>query len=172
MTKLRDHVLAHIPRCLADVCATPVPLIEDRGAESVAFVLSHVAGGDTGEVHGYDLRDYNPDFNGPCEFVSPLAIKWPDIPPVVIFDSDVHGYHGAMNASAKLRGEGHTQAFLCPKCSGKLFAVYIQLDYWDACNDLWDDEPEIRIQDYFCNIMVAGTCVECRHISRVLDMDL
>lgn len=169
---LRDHVLKNLPRCLAGMRATPTDLVEDRGAESVAFALSFEPQGDVGEVLGYDLRDYNPDYNGPCEFISPLTIAWLNANPTVVFDSDVHGYHGEMESSAKIHGDGQPKKFVCPSCGGSSFRLAVQLDYGDACNDLWDDEPEIAIQDYFCNIMVAGTCVSCGRASRILDMDL
>jgi len=53
-------MLAHTPRCLAAVRATPAPLIENREADAVAFRLSSAAEGDAGEIHGHDLRDHNP----------------------------------------------------------------------------------------------------------------
>ena len=88
-------------------------------------------------------------------------------PQQIIFDSDLHGYHGEMQSSAKLHGEGEAKPFTCPHCGGKLFKVSVQFDYWDACNDLWEDEPEIKIEDYFCNLIVEGECATCRHASRI-----
>ena len=29
-------------------------------------------------IDGFDLRDYNSNYDGPTVFISPLAIKWPD----------------------------------------------------------------------------------------------
>ena len=172
MTRLRDHVLGHIPRCLADVCTEPCPSIENYGSEWVAFRLSSAAGSNVGEILGYDLRDYNREFDGSCEFISPLMIQWPDSPRAVIFDSHIHGYHGEMQSSANCRGAGEPAPYICPQCGGKNFVIRVQFDYWGACYDLWEDEPEIMIEDYFNNIAVSGECVTCRHISRVLDMDI
>ena len=172
LAKLRQHVAAHTPRCLAGVRTERIPLIEDRGAESIALRLSGEANDEVGEVLGYDLCDYNPSYDGPSEFISPLAIGWPNSPPTVIFDSDIHGYHGEIDSSAKLRGVGEPKRYKCAQCGGTNFVISVQLDYWDACNDLWEDEPDVAIENYFCNIIVSGECVACRHVSRVLDMDL
>jgi hypothetical protein len=169
MSKLLDYCLKHTPRCLCAVRATPVPRIEDRQAVAIAFRLSHPSFGEVGEIHGFDLRDYNSHYNGPTVFIS---IKWPNGISTIIFDSNLHGYHGEMQSSAKLRGEGQAKSFTCPDCGGKVFRVSVQFDYWDACDDLWEDEPQIRIEDYFSNLIVEGECVACRHASRVLDMDL
>jgi hypothetical protein len=173
MPNLQDHVLMHVPRCLSAVRTTKAPLIEDRGAEAaVAFHLLSPSGDQTGEIHGFDLRDYNPDYSGPCEFIGPLVIKWPNGQSNLIFDSDSHGYHGELQSSAKLRGDGEPRPFLCSNCDAKTFQATVQFDYCDACNDLWEDEPETKIEDFFSNIIVAGKCGECGHLSRVLDMDL
>jgi hypothetical protein len=172
MVKLRDHALMNIPRCLSELRATSVTLIEDRGADAVAFRLSHPSFGEVGAIHGFDLCQYNCNYKGPPVFISPLAIKWQSGHSTVIFDSNLHGYHGEMHASAKLRGAGEAASFTCSQCGGKAFKIVVQFDYWDACNDLREDEPDLKIEDYFCNFIAIGECVACRHLSRVLDMDL
>ncbi|MEN4917727.1 hypothetical protein ABE485_03595 [Achromobacter spanius] len=166
-----DHVLAHPPRCLDAVRVTPAPAIEeDRGEVSVAFRLQGLDGATTGEILGYDLRDYNEHVDG-YEFVSPLAVKWDGAADgVVVFDSDIHGYHGELDCSAKIRGEGAPQAFACPACQGTRFAVFVQFDY-DGTDELWDEDPA-TVQNFFSNLIVSGRCVSCDTVSRVLDMDL
>ena len=125
------------------------------------------------EILGYDLSDYNRDYDGPVEFISPLALRWKGLKEAgVLFDSDIHGYHGELRASAKLRGNGETKTFVCPACGISLFGVSVQFDYPGACEDLWDDEPDLPIQDYFSNIVIQGTCVECGEEAVVLDMDV
>jgi hypothetical protein len=171
MNSLRDYVLAHIPRCIAGAVAAPADIIEDRKCDSVAFQLS-LAGEEEAQILGHALRKYNPDYDGD-EFISPLSLIWNrNSTPVLVFDSDIQGYHGEMQDSAKLRGEGESQTFECPKCRGKVFSIRVQFDYWDACHDLWEDEPELNVENYFCNIMFAGKCRACGNLTRILDMDV
>ena len=173
MVSLESHVLQHLPRCIADVQATPTDAIDARDCAVAAFALSQkgtseaVAG-----IVGFPLGDYNPDCKDDPDFISPLILRWPDTTENVIFDSDIHGYHGEMQSSAKLRGKGTPKEFTCLKCGHERFNVVIQFDYWDACDDLWEDEPDLPIQDYFCNIMIAGHCFNCGNRNAVLDMDL
>jgi hypothetical protein len=77
-----------------------------------------------------------------------------------------------MDSSAKLHGEGAPLSFECPACQGNEFVVSVQFDYSDACNDLVEDEPDIDVENYFCNFIVTGKCHGCGTVSRVLDMDL
>ncbi|KQZ99088.1 MAG: hypothetical protein ACN6O5_14505 [Achromobacter sp.] len=166
-----DHVLSHPPRCLDGVRTAPVPLlVEDRGEVAVAFRLLGADGAQTGEIFGFDLRDYNEHVQD-YEFVSPLAVKWDGAPDgVVVFDSDIHGYHGELDCSAKIRGEGAAQAFACPACQGTRFSVFAQFDY-DGTDELWDEDPD-TVQNFFSNLIVAGQCASCNTVTRVLDMDL
>ena len=172
MKDLRAHVLAHPPRCLADVLAAPAGLLEDRDMDSVAFRLTPHAGPSLAQVLGHKLSRYNLDYDG-GEFISPLSLLWSGASaPAPVFDSDVHGYHGEMESSAKLRGDGPPEAFSCPACGGGVFHVSVQFDYGEACHDLAEDEPDLAVEDYFQNIMVDGLCIGCGKISRVLDMDV
>lgn len=166
-----DHVLSHPPRCLDGVRATPAPLIEeDRGEVGVAFRLQSLDGAQTGEIQGFDLRDYNEHVDD-YEFVSPLAVKWEGAADgVVVFDSDIHGYHGELDCSAKIRGEGAPQVFVCPACKGTRFSLFAQFDY-DGTDELWDEDPQ-TVQNFFSNLIVAGQCASCHTVTRVLDMDL
>lgn len=173
MLNLQDYVRSHVPRCLAQVRASVVTPLVDRRDVSVAFRLSSEGGHRFAQILGYDLRAYNLEYKGDCEFISPLYIQWQgDSVRVLIFDSEAHGYHGEMESSAKLHGSGEPIAYACPKCNGKQFIPFVQFDYWDACYDLWEDEPEIAIENYFCNVIVRGECMNCGQASNVLDMDL
>jgi len=173
MVSLEEHVLEHLPRCIADVKATPTSAIDRRDCTVAAFALSQkgTSEGAAG-ILGFPLGDYNPDCKDDPDFISPLTLRWPDATENVIFDSDIHGYHGEMQSSAKLHGEGTPRAFTCQQCGHGQFNVVVQFDYWDACDDLCEDEPDLPIQDYFCNIMIAGKCVNCGTHNAVLDMDL
>lgn len=164
--------MAHPPRCLANVLAVATELLEDRGRDSVAFQISSLDGPDIAQVLGYRLSRYNPDHDG-VEFISPLSLSWPEATePTPIFDSNIHGYHGEMGSSAKLRGVGPPELFACPACRGERFRVSVQFDYGEACRHLAEDEPELAVEDYYDNIMVDGECAGCGRNSRILDMDL
>ncbi len=148
-------------------------LIRDRNCVSTAHRLS--AKGTTNwaaEILGYPLSDYNTAVKDCRDFISPLTLRWPDGSETVVFDSEIHGYHGELNWSAKYRGQGQPQNFTCPECGNQQFAVTMQFDYCNACQDLLDEEPEIAVQDYFCNIEFAGTCQKCGQQTTVLEMDL
>ncbi len=140
--------------------------------DSVSFLLSSQTGSGVGQVLGHRLSRYNSEYQG-SEFVSPLFLKWEgESEPIPFFDSDVHGYHGEMDSSAKIRGDGPVEVFLCPACGRSDFSVCIQFDYGGGSHDLFEDEPDLDVQDYFQNIMVEGRCLDCSLASRVLDMDV
>ncbi len=40
--------------------------------------------------------------------------------------------------------------------------MYVQFDYWDACEDLQKDEVDLPLRDYFRNILVLGVCAILR----------
>jgi hypothetical protein len=172
MLDLQTYVLAHPPRCLSLVSASPVDPLEDRGFDSITFRLSSIDGQVTAEILGHSLSRYNPDYHGD-ELISPLFLSWKGrTDQVPLFDSDVHGYHGEMGDSAKLRGDGPPNGFRCPNCSGSEFTVSVQFDYGEACHDLAEDDPDLAVEDYFQNILVGGQCMNCDVATRVLDMDL
>ena len=173
MTELRNHVMKNVPRCIAGVNAVPSVVIDPRNCVVATFTLTRKHTSETAaQILGFPLADYNPACSKEPDFISPLILRWADGGEDVIFDSDIHGYHGEMQASAKFHGQGTARAFTCLKCGHDEFSVAVQFDYWDACDDLWEDEPHIPIQDYFCNIIVAGTCLQCGTRNHVLDMDL
>lgn len=174
MSNLYRHVVDNPPRCLQQVSATEIPMdqAEEHEAE-VHFAISQRGTGTTvAKVFGYPLSDYNPKCAGEHDFVSPLSLKWPDGTIDVVFDSDLHGYHGEMECSAKIRGKGEVQAFACPECSNTDFTIEVQFDYFEACSDLWEDEPDIAVQDYFMNITVWTKCESCGGKVDALNMDL
>lgn len=173
MTPLESLLESKLPRCLAGVNATSVAAPERRDCAVTAFVLGpKTLGDDAAQVLGYPLGDYNPSCKDDPDFISPLTLHWSDGTESCVFDSEIHGYHGEMDSSAKLRGVGAPRAFACGKCGHDRFRVTAQFDYWDACDDLLDDEPDLPAQDYFCNIMIFGACASCGHVNRILDMDL
>jgi len=173
VTPLESLLKTKLPRCLDQVKATAVVPPESRDCSVTAFGLGPKAIDDvTAQVLGYPLGDYNPLCKNDPDFIGPLTLRWSDGTESCVFDSDIHGYHGEMDSSAKLRGSGAPRAFACGKCGRDRFRVTAQFDYSDACDDLLDDEPDLLAQDYFCNVIFLGACAECGHINRILDMDL
>lgn len=173
MSTLSDHLRKVIPRCLAHVRATATALIDVRDCTATAFLLSQIgSGAATAQILGFPLADYNPACEGDPDFIGPLTLRWLDATEACVFDSDIHGYHGEMASSPKLRGTGIPKMFACGNCGKDKFSVKVQFDYWDACDDLLEDEPEIPAENYFCNIIVVGVCADCGTINEVLDMDL
>ena len=169
MTAIAQHVRSHPPRCLATVNASPInALLVDRGPNAVTFRIARDAH-EACNVLGYDLSDYNSNYDGPIEFISPLNLRWPDGQSTCIFDSDIHGYHGELNASAKLRGSGDATTFKCTACGDDSLIVDVQFNYYD---DLFDEFDPSEMSNYFANIIVYGTCTICSHQNPILDMDL
>ena len=75
-------------------------------------------------VLGHDLRKLTPNCTGDLFFVSPILVRTADSSKSEwIFDSDVHGYHGEMQSSAKIRGSGQPEQFICKGCHGTTFLV-------------------------------------------------
>jgi hypothetical protein len=173
VTPLESVLRTKLPRCLDGVDATTVPPPESRDCTVKAFSIGSKTTADAAaQVLGYPLGDYSPSCESDPDFISPLTLKWSDGTDSCVFDSDVHGYHGEMESSAKLRGTGAPRAFACGKCGHDRFRVTVQFDYGDACEDLLDDEPHLPAQDYFCNIIFFGACDKCGQVNRILDMDL
>ena len=48
----------------------------------------------------------------------------------------------------------------------------MQFVYWDACDDLLEDDVDLSVQDYFRNILFLGVRAICGNVHRILDMDL
>ena len=173
MTPLESLLASKRPRCLDGVSATTTSPLDERDCVVTAFSLAPKPGGDaTCRVLGYPLADYNPNCKDDPDFVGPLNLRWNDNTETCVFDSDIHGYHGEMDSSAKIRGNGNAKIYKCSTCGHNQFRVTVQFDYWDACDDLLEDEPELPVQDYFCNVIFAGACTKCGNVDRILDMDL
>ena len=121
---------------------------------------------------GHPLDQLNPVYTE-TNFVSPLYLQFPSTPnPALVFDSAIHGYHGELGESAKLRGSGPPATFYCPECRGEQFTISVQFDYDGGCSDLAEDEPGIAIENYFRNVLFQGQCLRCERVWSVLDMDL
>lgn len=173
MTPLESLLASKRPRCLVGVSATTTSPLDERDCVVTAFTLAPKSGGDaTCRVLGYPLADYNPDCKDESVFVGPLNLRWNDDTETCVFDSDIHGYHGEMDSSAKICGNGNAKIYKCSKCGSDQFRLTVQFDYWDACDDLLEDEPELPVENYFCNVIFAGACANCGLVNHILDMDM
>lgn len=168
MNEIARLVQAQPPRCLDLVTRAVDDQHPSEDPDSVAFKISY-QGHATCHVLGYDLADYNPEYQGPTEFVSPLTLQWPNGDATCIFDSERHGYHGELDSSAKIRGEGPPQRFKCSKCGADKFSIKVVFDYYE---DLEDDFSKEEIPNYFHNIAVIARCQSCDHLNEALNMDL
>jgi hypothetical protein len=168
--EIAGWVAVHPPRCLGQF-ALGDPTIED--GETIRFRLSSATGESAGTLFGYSLARLDSDYSGDLEFVSPLSVVWAGTDrPALLLDTNVHGYHGEMDASSKLRGEGEPEAFVCSSCRGSQFRFEVRLHYWGAAYDLWEDEPELPVQDYFNLFTLIATCNSCRRKHTASDLDL
>ncbi|MBX3472326.1 MAG: hypothetical protein KF878_36205 [Planctomycetes bacterium] len=171
----QQRLRKHVPKCLDQVQAD---LLEasaagEDGATHLIYELRGARDERHARVWGFDLGRLRGGV-GEGMFVSPIDLTWGDSSERArVFDSDLHGYHGELGCSAKVRGEGDPEeAFACPGCSGGTFAVRVRLSYWEAVRDLWEDEPGTNVEDYFCNFELLGTCSRCHHLTTICAMDL
>ncbi len=138
--------------------------------------LACTCGEQRGRVLGYPLRDYNPNYDGPECFISPLSFECTDCRKVTeIFDTDIHGYHSEVAkieggiGSVKGRGEGPRQPFSCSACGEQVFVVTVGFVYWPAAFDLLFNEPGWPILEFFNVFLCHGRCVACGEVSAVTD---
>lgn len=173
MTPLETILKSHLPRCLAAVRASAATPVDHQYFSGTAFALSNKLNDDAdARILGFPLSAYNPACKDDPDFISPLSLQWTDDSEACVFDSDVHGYHGEMDSSAKYRGSGAPNVFVCGNCGPDRFRVVVHFDYSDACDDLLEGEPDLPAQDYFSGIRFFGTCTKCGNVTTVLSMDL
>jgi hypothetical protein len=165
------------PTCVRGFRLTPaeLPVAWDENCKSV-WRLACTCGEERGRVLGYPLRDYNLDYDGPECFVSPLGFECSGCGKVTeIIDTDTHGYHSEVAkieggvGSAKIRGEGPRQPFLCSACGAQVFVATVGFVYWDAAFDLLFNEPGWPILEFFNVFLCYGRCVGCDKVLAVTD---
>ena len=169
MQQIIEHVKRNLPRCLANVDASPISeMLDDRGADFVAFRLTL---GDTAfcSVIGQDLNFDNESYAGPLEYVSPITLEWKCGTRTLILDTEIHGYNGEMESSAKIHCVGTASPYKCNKCGTTEFVVDVQFNYHD---DLLDEFEADEVSNFFYNIIIRGTCTNCSTANCIVDMDL
>jgi hypothetical protein len=163
-----------VPRCIRSFVATPAERPEPwKGTDIAVWQLACTCGWQHGKFLGYPLSRYNTKYAGSA-FVGPIAFECARCGRVTeMFDTNQHGYHADACASpSHICGEGPREAFGCPDCAGKYFAITTSFFYWPASVDLVEDEPEgfeSRAQDLFCEFVAHGVCETCRKATRFTD---
>ena len=165
--QLVERLRATAPSCLKEFKATPAQLAKsfDDNPCSVWQVACR-CGGTKGQFLGYPLKDYNAEYTGAECFLSPLAFECAVCKAVTeLLDTDRHGYHsevarleGDEDGSAKLRGDGPRQAYLCPECGGKVFEVMVGFVFWhpDELAEEFDEQWEDLFSVFLCHCKCAG----------------
>jgi uncharacterized protein (TIGR02996 family) len=162
------------PRCIRGLTATPVP-VPDRGlrAYSSAFRLACRCGGERGRVLGYSLADYNREYDGPLELVSPLAFGCAACGRrAQVSDTGVHGYHGELGCSAVYRGRGRRRPYVCPRCGGQEFGVVATFVYGGEALPAEEEDLPAAREDSFNGLQLHGTCAGCGRRSFIAGYDL
>jgi hypothetical protein len=175
--QIAGRLRAAPPSCIRGFRLTQaeLPVAWDDNCRSV-WRLVCACGEDRGRILGYPLRDYDPEYDGPECFLSPLGFECSACGKVTeIMDTDLHGYHSEVAkieggvGSVKIRGEGARQQFPCTACRAQVFVVTAGFVYWSAAFDLFLDEPELPFQEFFNLFLSYGKCVACGEVSALTD---
>jgi hypothetical protein len=129
--------------------------------------LAAPSGVAVGRCYGYDLRRLNPEYAGSVLFVSPLSVQWTDaVVSTQLLDTDVHGYHGELGSSAKIRGTGSPTVFACVSCGATEFALEAEFHYWDETIEQWAEDPNLGCRKLLQPLYAARRVLWVRHNER------
>jgi len=161
----------HPAECLARFKLTK-ERVDDLAEWSTRFALACSCGNRKGEVRGYPLatvkRGRKAAADEPALFVGPLSFHCGQCEKATeIIDTDDDGYHGRLGASAVVRGKGKADVFACPSCSSHLWQVEATVQMNEGAFDLWYDDQEIAIENYFDGFELEGTCSKCRKVTTI-----
>jgi hypothetical protein len=166
------------PSCLSGFRTTPVARAQ-KYAHLAGWALACSCGSTRGKLLGYPITDFNPTYNGPPMFVSPLAFLCSSCDKTTeIIDTQQHGYDSEISkpygksSDTNRRGTGPRQVMQCSKCRRQEFSMTAVCTYSDF--DLIEDEPglEPRVQEYFDSFGCFGTCAECGQESCMAGFEL
>lgn len=169
-TMVRAHLRKSPPACIGGFRAAHGKLPETVGsAFRIVWKIACGCGNDSGALLGYPLKDLVADETSDV-FVSPLAFECMSCNKVTeLLDTDQHGYHAevgkleGIQESAKIRGAGPRQKFVCPKCRRSQFSFVLGFVYWNF--DLMIDDPELPGENFFNEFLLYVTCTACGHVS-------
>jgi hypothetical protein len=168
-----EYLWQHVPRCIQDFTLRRLRN-KKQSESSTTFELQCACGGKLAQIVGHPLSKFNRQVADSLVFVGPLGFRCERCKKTTeILDTKLHGYHGELNASATYRGNGRRTAFRCPKCSQNIFAaVSVSFHYGDAAFDLWEDDNEVALSDYFQGFGLHARCASCQTQSAITQLDL
>lgn len=153
------------PSCLRNFNATPsqLPVPFDDNPCSI-WQVACPCGGTKARFFGYPLKDYNPEYDGPECFISPLALECDACKTVTeLLDTDRHGYHAEVArrdggiGSVKRRGKGPRRAFACSGCKKDHFEVIVGFVFWYPDELIeFDGEWEELFNVFLCHCKCTG----------------
>ncbi len=175
--RLVRQVLQHPPSCLSGFRVSPSHT--QPWNDWAGWALACTCGSTKGKLLGHPLKECNPEYDGPPEFVSPLAFECSSCGKTTeIIDTKQHGYEAEVekafgkSSESNLRGSGKRQSVPCPKCGAREFSItgYCCHSHFD----LIEDEPELepRAQEYFDAFDCRGTCAACGEDSSLANFEL
>jgi hypothetical protein len=167
-----DYVRDHPPACLGYFNVTS---INPESDEVATFALRGPRSQTVGAVLGHELGQLIPGAQSPRQFVSPLFVRWKDTTDrYLLLDTAVHGYHGIVDGGggiANVRGKNQPETFGCRRCGRPYFKLEARFHYWGAAADLWEDEPELAIQNFFNAFTLQGVCEACGDVCMISQFD-
>lgn len=167
-----EYLWCHPPACIAAFRLKALRSGTHDGPPT-KFGLACECGSERGSVVGFRLRSLRTDYSGPETLVSPLAFVCSSCSKTTeIIDTDVHGYHGALqrycgesSKPATIRGSGPREAFECPTCNSTEMRVVVTFYYSGAEQDIEEDDETGHMEDFFVGFNAQGSCSQCGAIA-------
>ena len=177
----KQAVVNDRPRFLRSMVTHHVPDTPPLWSESyrAGFALAGPDGQSLGQVFGYSLKDFKPDYDGDTHWISPILIRWAGTDGrVKLFDTKTDGYHGEIGCASHVRGQGEpTLTLRCSACGSDQFQLRADVGYWSPTFDLVEDaeldgEPIESCIDSFGAFRLHATCATCGGSAEVIQDDL
>ncbi len=166
----RAYFWKHPPECLARFKLAK-KRDKDLDEWTTRFQLACRCGHRKGEVRGYPLSRFK---KGRAKlehgdlFVGPLSFRCDKCQSITeIIDTDNDGYHGRLGASAVYRGKGKPEPYTCSECNGTVWQIQATIEMNEGAFDIWYDDQEIALENYFDVFQLHGTCTGCKKVSLI-----
>jgi hypothetical protein len=171
--KTKAYLISNIPRCLKSFRVSLSKMVEshDGAFWNTSYAIGCVCGSSIYQVLGYPIEDYNPKCKGNRMFISPLSTVCVSCgQQTELLNTDIHGYHGEIDASAKYTGSGPQAKHHCANCNCTDFdnlTVILAYDY----NSLDKLDEGLKAEDYFRDFTLNGTCTQCKRSGLITSLD-